>query len=143
MLITYSESPSFNSGWWLSVNTWKKEVYFRLLPRDAFQRASSEMVRYEKYYTVIGLDPDDEVRLFQQLDKVRIKVVEQMSGTLDGTLQALSISSGSSFIGLEWNTYMPTGYSGVQELVEKLRELAEKCRNKREADNTGATSSKG
>ena len=133
MQITYSESPSFECGWWIQVDTRSKKIAFRLLPRDAYHRVSSEIVRYEKYFAIIELEPEEDVILSQLMDKVQLRLDQQTSGVLDGTLQALSFQTGSSkFIGIEWNSKLPRGCVGVEEVVEKMREFARKCRATRD-----------
>lgn len=130
MNITFSESPSFVSGWCVRADTKRKIIQMRDLSRDSHLRVASHLEPFPSGSPFCDLEPEEDVLLSQLLDQVRLKVDQKVGFTLDGTLHALSIVSGDTFIGLEWNSQIPRGCSGIEELVLKLRNLADVCRER-------------
>jgi hypothetical protein len=132
MIITYSEAPSFSPGWSVSIDTRRKVILLGLIDPSVAFSLSDHFASFDQAYASTDLQPDDEEVIARLFGNIHILVDPAEKWTLDGACHALSIFKGDRKIGLEWNSTVPPGCSGVEALVEKLTSLAESCKSKRD-----------
>ena len=127
MKLAYSESPSFDQGWYLYFDTRSREVKVRTLAPNSYLRASSHFEPFSKWYASSEMSAEETAILVDLVNEISVKVEQNANVVLDGTLHSLSIVNGDQFIGLEWNLRPSTNSSGIAPLIERLRSLAQTC----------------